>query len=910
MHDPDRRTLLKWAGVSSVAVLGGWPNWALSRLVPVDDPLQDYPYRVWEDLYRDEWRWDAVGYAAHCSNCAGNCAFKVFVKDGIVLREEQLAQYPRSNNRVPDFNPRGCQKGAVHSHAMYDADRLRFPLKRTGERGAGQWQRITWDQALTEIADRIIDLVSEHGPQALMATQGTGLQADLRGIAPLRFASLLGAVHKDFTSAVGDIPTGVRLPYGRSWRAGGTSDRLFDADYILLSGCNPNATRIADAHFIWEAKYNGGRVVVTAPDYNPSSIHADLWLPVKQGSDPFLMMSLVNVILAENLVDREFVREQTDLPLLVRTDNERLLRQSDLQANGRDDVFYLWDLARGEAVAAPGCTGSGNRSIALGGIEPALEGRYQVGGLTVRPAFESVCEEAARYTPQATASITGVHPQIVRQEARAFARAKTAIIVGGLAIPKYSNGLLTLWSQVLLLSLTGHGGPNGDILHIGVGWKRPRVDELAVPKPPRIEAGGTGEWFQGDYSQEARTHYREDVLRQHTGFGIAELQDMISESVENGWMPHWGEPRGMIVWGDNVFRRNKSAHRYRERVLAKVRDLYVNINTRMDSSALWADYVLPAASHYEAWETRSFGYHRFINLFTAPASPVGEAKPDWDIAVLLCAKIQERAQARGVGAIDDPAFGVSRDLHTIHEDFTIGGKLATAHDAAKWLVENSPELDGQSFEEGANRGFFVMNESAVSGDYLMSDDNLPIPFGAQVIAKQPYPTLSGRITFYIDHDWFLRLRMQVPTARRHAGHACSRYPLGLYSPHTRWGIHSNWRANKYMMRLQRGEPHIYINPALAAARGIEDGGRVRVFNDLGEFHAQAKFYPSAPPDAIMMEHAWEPYQFEDGGCLNNVTAPILQPLELVGNWGHLKFEFFDWNPNQLAHTTGIDIERA
>lgn len=85
-----------------------------------------------EDLYRDEFTWDHVGYAAHCINCVGNCAFRIYVKDGIVLREEQLAEYPQINPDTPDANPRGCQKGAIHSAAMYEGDRLRYPMKRAG----------------------------------------------------------------------------------------------------------------------------------------------------------------------------------------------------------------------------------------------------------------------------------------------------------------------------------------------------------------------------------------------------------------------------------------------------------------------------------------------------------------------------------------------------------------------------------------------------------------------------------------------------------------------------------------------------------------------------------------------------------------------------------------------------------
>jgi anaerobic selenocysteine-containing dehydrogenase len=79
------------------------------------------------------------------------------VKDGIVLREEQNAVMEASNENLPDFTPRGCQKGVCYSQLMYGPGRLRYPMKRAGARGEGKWKRITWDEALGEIADKILE---------------------------------------------------------------------------------------------------------------------------------------------------------------------------------------------------------------------------------------------------------------------------------------------------------------------------------------------------------------------------------------------------------------------------------------------------------------------------------------------------------------------------------------------------------------------------------------------------------------------------------------------------------------------------------------------------------------------------------------------------------------------------------
>ena len=905
-----RRDVLKGLGLTGAGAMLSGNVWSLNRLEPIGDTLaSEYPYRSWEDLYRNEWTWDSVGHAAHCINCMGNCGWNVYVKDGIVIREEQIAKYPQVNPNVPDANPRGCQKGAIHSTAMYEADRLRYPLKRAGERGEGKWQRISWDQATEEIADKVIDIFEKYGPGKLKTHQGSGNQTMVRQSGGQRFASLVGGIQLDGFTVVGDLLTGAHLAYGTPLESF-TSDAWFDADYILLGMINPNATRIPDAHYIWEAKYNGARITSTSPDYNPSAIHTDLWMPINQGTDPFLAMSMVNVILEEKLYQPDFMKEQTDLPMLVRVDNKKLLRESDLVEGGSDEVFYHWDLNSQQAVKARGSMGSDEKTISLEGVDPALEGEFTVEGIKVTTVFEQVKIEAARFKPESTFKTTNIHPDVVRQEARHLAKAKKAIVMLGYITSSYSNCLYTCWSYALALALTGHGGRTGGLDTSWVAWNHPLWTEVATfegKKSARYEPGGLGEFLRGGMMEGARKHFNNRKLKARVGFDLDEMEEMIQESLDKGWMPYYGEIKGMISIADNTFRRNKFADKYRDEHLRQASELFACINTRMDSTAEWADYVLPAASHYEAWDLRTQGYHRFCNVFTRSVEPVGDSKPDWDILALLTKKIQERAIARGIGPIQDG--DVTRDLHTIHDDFTRNGELATEMDVARYIVENSPEFGGVSLEEAGERGFIVMNEHAGGNQPLLKDEPYN-PFVAQTADKKPYDTLTGRITFYVDHPRFMKLKSTVPTARLYGGPEASNYPLHFYSPHTRWGIHSNWRSNKYMLRLQRGEPNIYINPKLAAKRGIKDGDTVRLFNSTGEFFAQAKFYPSIPEHSIMMEHGWEPHQYIHRKPMNNSMATFLQPLELVGDWGHLTYKYAMWNANQLLHESSFDIELA
>ncbi len=131
------------------------------------------------------WQWDACRWGTHRVNCyPGSCPFRVYTRDGRVIREEIACSFPEFEDpefRVPDFNPRGCQKGYQHSHSMYGPDRLLHPMKRIGERGSGQWEKISWAQAFEEIGAKLADIIQQNGPQAIIGDGGTNGAGALRG---------------------------------------------------------------------------------------------------------------------------------------------------------------------------------------------------------------------------------------------------------------------------------------------------------------------------------------------------------------------------------------------------------------------------------------------------------------------------------------------------------------------------------------------------------------------------------------------------------------------------------------------------------------------------------------------------------------------------------------------------------
>jgi anaerobic selenocysteine-containing dehydrogenase len=196
----DRRSFLKQSG-------GALLTLSLLHLVPAG-PGQSHAassasadrepglrsYRSYADVYRERWTWDKVVHSSHArANCISGCSWHVFVKDGIAWREEQNAIYRSSEpGLVPDFNPRGCQKGASYTSLMYEASRIVHPLRRAGERGSGKWKRVSWEEALIEIADRMIDASLSQGTGSIVYDHGTtNIDFGADTVSEMRFFNLL-----------------------------------------------------------------------------------------------------------------------------------------------------------------------------------------------------------------------------------------------------------------------------------------------------------------------------------------------------------------------------------------------------------------------------------------------------------------------------------------------------------------------------------------------------------------------------------------------------------------------------------------------------------------------------------------------------------------------------------------------
>jgi len=281
--------------------------------------------RSWEELYRHRWQYDKVVRTTHGVNCTGSCSWRVYVKDGIVVWEHQAVDYPTNGPGMPDYEPRGCPRGASFSWYIYSPLRLKHPYIRTellrlwrdalsrvndpveawasivedrelamrykSARGKGGFVRISWDEALQLISAALVYTIKKYGPDRIFGFTPIPAMSMVSFSAGSRFLELIGGVMLSFYDWYADLPTASPQVWGEQTDVHESAD-WYNSMYIIVWGTNIAMTRTPDAHFLSEVRYRGAKVVVITSDYTDVTKFADLWISPKPGTDAAFRWSL------------------------------------------------------------------------------------------------------------------------------------------------------------------------------------------------------------------------------------------------------------------------------------------------------------------------------------------------------------------------------------------------------------------------------------------------------------------------------------------------------------------------------------------------------------------------------------------------------------------------------------------
>jgi nitrate reductase alpha subunit len=262
--------------------------------------------------------------------------------------------------------------------------------------------------------------------------------------------------------------------------------------------------------------------------------------------------------------------------------------------------------------------------------------------------------------------------------------------------------------------------------------------------------------------------------------------------------------------------------------------------------------------------------------------------------------------------------GVERRLDDLVDRYTVNGAFRDSEEIAREWVQDSAASGNfeQGFDFDALRkrgyqrfkswGIGAMSKSQAAD---IRDDDTHTAFRWHVEKKVPYPTLTRRAQFYIDHEWFLEAGEELPCHKDNPAQGGD-YPFVMTSGHNRWSVHSMNITNRVLLQTHRGRPCIVMNPDDAARLGIEDDQEAEVSNDMGVFITPVKLSPGVRPGQIVSYNGWEPYQYRGWKGASDTETGMVKWLHFAGGEGHLRYWPLQWQPVPFDRGIRVNVSRV
>jgi len=432
-----------------------------------------------------------TGKRIHLTVCPGGgdhtgCIHTTHVKDGKIVKNERTI-YPDGVKGII------CRRGVAGARLPYHPDRLKHPLKRVGKRGEGKWERVSWEQALDEIADKIKKVRAEYQPESLAMLPFFNSclpPAGLQLLLGLRLQHLLQATNPHRGMPIDSNPVfSSYFSFGTAWGMTADPRSLVEGNtqYMIVWGSNPAEMAVRFMKYIEEAKRKGAKLVDIGLISDQTAKKADWWIPVKAGSDGALALAMIDVIINENRYDEEYVTRYTNGPFLVRADNGQFLRERDVLSDGDPQKYMIWDTVVDQPTAvAP-------KNYGHSGIKPALFGNYRPGDVECKPVFQMLTDLASENTPENVAQITGVSPANIKNLAREYAITKPAAILTAFGLRYKNSGnayraIDTLGAITGNIGVMGGGTINGMMTAGGLNAPGLRFNDIPIVFPTEARA--------------------------------------------------------------------------------------------------------------------------------------------------------------------------------------------------------------------------------------------------------------------------------------------------------------------------------------------------------------------------------------------------------------------------------------
>lgn len=388
-----------------------------------------------------------------CNMCFNSCHIKVHRQDGVVTKIEGDPNSPVGEGRV-------CGKGATGMMQLYDPNRKTKPMKRTNPVKAKDqdpgWVEISWDECYDLVKTKLEETIAKKGLNGICHHSFiTNFAGSFNTIA--FFGIALGAPNFVIPDICGAAIHGVE---GLLTTGCNAAPDYEYCKYVLQFGSQAGtATRHGynmTVHRFSEARAKGARLVNVDPHMSAGPENADLWIPIRPGTDAAMALSIAYVLIHEQgIYDSEYLKKYTNAASLVDMSSGRILRE---QGTNKP---YVWDKAEGRAKVFDD---KGIKDL-------ALDGEYEVNGVKCKTGFQIYADNVKKYTPEEAEKITTVPAARIRQVARELGEAAcigSTIMIDGKELPyrpaavdsfsgisRHKHGYLTHWSILSLNTLIG-----------------------------------------------------------------------------------------------------------------------------------------------------------------------------------------------------------------------------------------------------------------------------------------------------------------------------------------------------------------------------------------------------------------------------------------------------------------------
>lgn len=797
-----RRTFLKTSGaLGALAIAGG----TTSEVLFGKGPIQAHAEAA-----------ETVHWSQCNVNCGGNCIFKWHSKDGkaVYMTTDDIGD--------SNFQSRACVRGRTMRRWLNSPDRLLYPMKRVGKRGEGKFERISWDEAIDTIADKLKHTIDTYGNDAIYNIYATGMYSTT-GNPSQRLLNLLGGsltYHYDYSTnmmwaampymlgsaenltAEGLHPTlgveaSVYSPYD-NLNASSFSEAEAHSDLVVMFGNSPAETRMGGLNQVWDfarvreaVNGRGGKIINIDYRLNESAVgHAEEWLPIRTGTDAALVAAIAHEWIENDQIDQDFL---------------------DKYCVGFDEST-MPESAKGQHKSY--------RDYVMG------EGYDKV-----------------EKTPEWASEITQISPEKIRELADTIAAAEAPFICQGWGPQRHTNGETTSRAITLLPMMIGKVGLPGT----NTGQ---REAEPPVYLVGSIPAGDNPvEVTIPCYQWANAVDHGHEMTATNAGIQGGDLKNDIK-----------------FIWnyaGNCITNQHGDVNYIHDLMQDESKCEFVLVwDTVMTDTAKYADILLPDAMRSEQMNMQTQGYAEYytgVVVGSAAQDPPGECRSSYDVMADIADK-----------------FG-------LRDEFTEG---RTQDEWVEYLYDQgrSVESDMPSFEEIKEQGVYKRPlEPAIGLEDFRKDPlahPLATPSGKVEIYSETLDKLNDEWELP-EGDVIYPIPLFDPGYEGY-GAVTEEYPLYCSGFHYKGRTHSSYGFLPELKHIARQQ--VWINPADAEPRNIADRDQCLVKSPHGTIKIEAHVTPRIIPGTIgIPQGAWHEANMDGdrvdtGGCVNTLTAYRPTPL--------------------------------